>query len=396
MSASRPWMLVAAGLVALIGAAGAQPIPPASIPNAPPPGVRGPQPIFPTTPTTPATPTTGSVCSRLETALTQLDAGTTTNPENLRRYDEAINKQRIELDQAIMQGRRMGCDSRGGFFLFGALTRPASCDPLDAQIGRMRANLERMTAEAVQMRGGDTGLEARRRQLIASLAQNNCGPQYRIAAAPQPARPRGLFESIFGGPLREESTIEADPLQLPQSGTFRTVCVRTCDGFFFPISYATTSAKFIEDENACQRLCPAAQTALYYYRNPGEEIEQAISIGGEPYLSMPNAFRYRQQLDQACTCRGPGQSWTEALTGKRDATIQPGDIVVTEERSKQMSQPLPTPAQKKSTKGPRQPIAQEPTPPPPPAPQATQAPAQPVAPGERKVRVVGPQFYPVR
>ena len=25
----------------------------------------------------------------------------------------------------------------------------------------------------------------------------------------------------------------------PQSGTYRTVCVRTCDGAYFPISFAT-------------------------------------------------------------------------------------------------------------------------------------------------------------
>ena len=75
--------------------------------------------------------------------------------------------------------------------------------------------------------------------------KNNCGPQYRTAAASQqPQRPRTLFESLFGGPLREEASPDADPLQLPQSGAFRTVCVRTCDGFFFPISYATTQAKF--------------------------------------------------------------------------------------------------------------------------------------------------------
>ena len=45
---------------------------------------------------------------------------------------------------------------------------------------------------------------------------------------------------------------------MAQSGTFRTLCVRTCDGFYFPISYATTPARFAEDERTCQRLCPAA------------------------------------------------------------------------------------------------------------------------------------------
>ena len=29
----------------------------------------------------------------------------------------------------------------------------------------------------------------------------------------------------------------------PPSGTYRTVCVRSCDGFYFPISFATVPAR---------------------------------------------------------------------------------------------------------------------------------------------------------
>lgn len=394
MNASRPIGLALACLVALFGAASAQPVPPGSIPGSPPPGVRAPQPVFPNTPTAQGNP----ICVRLETALRQLDVPTGGDPDVLRRYDESINRQRVEVDQAIMQGRRLGCDSRGGFFLFGSLQRPPQCDQLNARIVQMRNNVDRMVAEVERLRGSDTGRDPQRRQLVAALAQNNCGPQYRAAAAPQqPQRPRGLFESLFGGPLREEASPDADPLQMPQSGAFRTVCVRTCDGFFFPISYATTQAKFAEDEQACRRLCPAAETELYYHRNPGEEIEQAVSTLGAPYMSLPTAFKYRQAIDPACACRGPGQTWSEALTGRRDATLQPGDIVVTEERARQLSQPK-TATPQKATKGPRgtqpavpeQPPVVERTPPPPePTPAVTPT-------GERKVRVVGPQFYPVR
>jgi hypothetical protein len=379
MRVKRPFGLAAASLVVVLGAAGAQPIPPGSIPGGPP-GLRGAQvPVQ-----------GGSVCARLESALQQIDYGSTGDPETLRRYDDAINRQRFELDQAVMQSRRMGCESRGGFFLFGSFQRSPQCDQLTSQIGRMRANLDRMMGELERMRGGDVSRDTRRRQLIAALAQNNCGPQYRAAAAPQPARPRSLFESLFGGPIREEASPEADPLQLPASGTYRTACVRVCDGFYFPISYATTPAKFPEDEKTCQRLCPAAETALYTHRNPGEEMDLAVSLSGQPYSALPTAFRYRQQFDPACSCRAPGQSWAEALTGRRDETLMPGDVVVTPERSKLMSQPKLTPAQRKKGLRPSEP---EPT--------ATITPSQPPGPAvtptdDRKVRVVGPQFYPVR
>ena len=32
------------------------------------------------------------------------------------------------------------------------------------------------------------------------------------------------------------------------SGTYRTVCVRSCDGYYFPISYATTAERFAGSE----------------------------------------------------------------------------------------------------------------------------------------------------
>src|SRR4029078_213069 len=89
--------------------------------------------------------------------------------------------------------------------------------------------------------------------------------------------------------------------------TFRTVCVRTCDGFYFPISYATSSDRFRDDEQTCQRMCPGSGLSLYTYHNPGEEMGQAVSLNGRPYTELPTAFSYRKALTPACSCRKPGE-----------------------------------------------------------------------------------------
>src|SRR5207253_7240997 len=136
--------------------------------------------------------------------------------------------------------------------------------------------------------------------------------------------------------------------------SFGTVCVRTCDGFYFPISYAASSARFAQDEKTCQRTCPASEVMLFSYRTAGEDITQATSINGQPYSSLPNALKYRTEFNPACSCKRPGQSWADAL-GK-DEAVEPGDVVVTEERAKQMALP---PAQKAQTKG-KQPAAAQP------------------------------------
>ncbi len=394
MNSIRLPNFVAACMIVLLGEAAAQPIPPANIPSGAPPGVY----MSPPPPGQPGT--TNSACVRLESELARIDTGSA-GPDSARRYDDAIARQRFELDQTTAQGRRLGCDSGGGFFLFSS-PKPPQCDQINAQITRMRSNLDRMISEMNQSRGGgmDLNRDLQRRQIIAALQQNNCGSQYRNAPPQQAARQRGFLETLFGG-WREESDINASPLDLPSSlnsSTFKTLCVRTCDGYYFPISYATVTARFGEDEQACRRLCPAAEVMLYTHRNPGEEVEQAVSVSGRPYTELPTAFKYRQEYNSACSCRAAGQSWAEALGVGRDATVQQGDIIVTEERAKQLAQPRAAnqpPVRGGGANTPGKPAGSgQPS-----TGDAAQQQAQPdqAAPaGERKVRTVGPQFYPVR
>ena len=170
-----------------------------------------------------------------------------------------------------------------------------------------------------------------------ALGQNDCGPQYRSAAAPPAAAARLLRDRCSAGAEAAAAGNADAPFgsgdltPSDQSSTFRTICVRTCDGFYFPVSYSTTQAKFRDDEQACQRMCPAAEVMLFTYRNPGEDVSQAVSISGQPYTSLPNAFKYRQEFNAACSCKRPGESWAEALKHLDDTTVERGDIVVTDE-----------------------------------------------------------------
>ncbi|GGF72476.1 hypothetical protein GCM10007301_35390 [Azorhizobium oxalatiphilum] len=286
----------------------------------------------------------GPSCMQLEGALAQLDRGV--DPAAQQRAQQA-QQMRAQLDQLTSQAKGMNCDAPRGFFIFQGPPRPPQCDQVDDQISRLRASIA-----SLDRANGDK--DGQRRQLIVALAQNNCGAQYTAAArnivgpqgrTQQAARPRNFFEALFGGgnePGPDESGPGADfgPMDLPKSSTYRTVCVRTCDGFYFPISYATVPAKFASDDALCHRLCPAAEAQLYTYRNPGEDIQQATSVTGKPYMSLPAALLYRKQLVNGCSCRAAGQSWGQALAGLDDqSTLEKGDILVTEEQAKAMSQP---------------------------------------------------------
>ena len=118
-----------------------------------------------------------------------------------------------------------------------------------------------------------------------------------------------------------------------------TLCVRTCDGYYFPVSYSALPSKFGEDAQTCQRMCPATEATLYSHRTTGEDITQAVSANGRLYTELPNAFAYRKQFNPSCSCKAAGQTWADALKQIDDQTIERGDVVVTEERAKQLAQP---------------------------------------------------------
>ena len=337
------------------------------------------------------------ICIRLEGQLATIDRGAGTGDpakdEQIRRYQEAATKQQGELDRVTQQAKRQGCDSSGFFSLFNG--QSAQCGPVNNQIQQMRGNLEQITTSLERLRSGGIGgadRENQRRSVLTALAQNNCGPQYANAAR----GPGNFIDSLFGNNNNNNNQGVPSADLGPQSGTFRTVCVRTCDGAYFPVSFATYPARFPDDEKTCKALCPATEASLFSYRNPGEDINQATSISGQSYTSLPNAFKFRTEFNPSCACKAAGQSWSDALKSVDDkaAVEQQGDIIVTEESAKKMQQQRAqpaksTPAAKKGA-APAGATAAAPTPDTPAPTADSTAPA-----GEKKqIRTVGPTFIP--
>jgi Protein of unknown function (DUF2865) len=118
-----------------------------------------------------------------------------------------------------------------------------------------------------------------------------------------------------------------------------TVCVRTCDGSFFPVSYfGAPSSDALEQ--VCRSLCPNAEVALYTFPFGGT-IGEAVSSTGEPYSNLPNAHKFEQSYDPACSCREPGQSWAEALAAaEAKYGRHSNDILVSVEAAERMSRPV--------------------------------------------------------
>ena len=353
----------------------------------------GMQPPPPGAPPQAGGPPVNPICPRLEAQLATIDRGGSGDPqkdEQIRRYQEAQTQQQAELDRVTSQAKRMGCDSSGFFSIFSG--QSSQCGPVNTRIQQMRANLDQITSNLERLRTGGFGgpdRDGQRRSVLTALAQNNCGPQY-ANAAPPPG-PGGFLNNLFGGGNNNPNMSQPGVDPNSMSGTYRTVCVRTCDGGYFPVSFATSPARFPDDERQCKALCPATEAELYAYQNPGQDITQAVSTTGAPYTALPNAFKFRTEFNPSCACKAPGQTWKDALQSIDDKAeaAQQGDIIVTEESAKKMQER----AQKQPVKGAKKgaPPAQASVPD-----TTATAPADTTttsgSSGNKSIRTVGPKF----
>ena len=106
-------------------------------------------------------------------------------------------------------------------------------------------------------------------------------------------------------------------------------CVRSCDGFFFPVAQADSGSSAAH-EAVCARTCPGAETALYIAPAGSRGIDDAVSRAGQRYQTLTAAFTFRTALDNACSCQAPKgvQPNRSVLT---DFTLRPGDMVMSTE-----------------------------------------------------------------
>jgi hypothetical protein len=281
------------------------------------------------------------------------------------------NQLRVELARARNALRVNECDAQRGLFTFSS--PPAVCAPLRAQAGQIEARLR-------QIDGADPNAP-RRAQLLAALQRYNCMGEQQQERGVIYARPQApsLFEQLFGGRSTSAAIVDdrrdsppLDPAledelrEKARLGGRTPVCVRSCDGFFFPVNFEGLTAR---DEHGavCQALCPGAETEVLYMRL-GADIETAATRDGRPYTSLPNAMRYRENRDPACFCRPPGFTVAHLTKGQEDIVeARKGDLVVTREQAEVMSRPkevrgAPQPRNARQTRNAPAPAPAEPIP----------------------------------
>jgi hypothetical protein len=162
-----------------------------------------------------------------------------------------------------------------------------------------------------------------------------------VVMAPDTATAQSLFDALFGEPKpvkRQPPYPNANRLLPPAGmnygqpyatpprygdddehgsaqspggryGGQRAVCVRMCDGYYWPVSYSAPRSQLYRDADTCASSC-SSEAKLFHYPTNGGRIEDAVDLTGRVYSRLPTAFKYRKTLVQGCSCKP--EPWSDA------------------------------------------------------------------------------------
>jgi hypothetical protein len=344
-----------------------------------------------------------SICGSIRMQLNS-DVEVIGNTAETRAYQRAIQRQQGEIAKVRSDMARYRCN--GGSILMLGGANAGACDMLSDTLERMYDNLADLQNHDARVVSHSMSRK-RRAQLLDALERNGCNdvpdtPRAEIELTPaepasyqhddsEPVAPEGQRQSIrnLGGGDR--------------GGNLQTVCVRTCDGGFFPLSSNTSTGSFERDAQVCSMMCPGVETELFYHGIGTQEMVDMVSAnGGTPYKEEPYAFRFRdpnRKPNKSCGCNfsayyrdmmkrqaaRPGSDpdpQQDAAPAETTPKKQYSSIVNLDAKPEAMPEAKPTgPASQPA------PIAKE-------ASKTELPPARPYDPAHGNVRQVGPQFLP--
>jgi len=253
-------------------------------------------------------------CRKLEQRLVQEWRRTNDSRSELPKLRQELREAGKSFRTAQKNAEQRRCHEET-FFFGRSLRRTPECVRLDQDVQRARREYK-LVRERIDRISRSGSAQNRQDDLIAQLARYGCGEDYER----QYEARRPTFFSFFDdrGSQYREPQRRGSPSDLPFA-TYRTMCVRRCDGYYFPVSFSTLPSQFSADEAQCVDRC-AAPTELFVYRNPGEDVESMVSLNGKPYTELDNAWLYRKKFINGCSC--DAKEYSEAEIAKSQAAAE--------------------------------------------------------------------------
>lgn len=112
----------------------------------------------------------------------------------------------------------------------------------------------------------------------------------------------------------------------------RTVCVRMCDGYHFPIGSLRNDAELPAHQRVCQSMCPSAPVKLFTVATGKASIGEAVAADGQVYSALPMAWAHERASDPTCQCHIDSER--SGMSVFNDPTLRRGDVVMTDTNAK--------------------------------------------------------------
>jgi hypothetical protein len=214
------------------------------------------------------------------------------------KYARAIDAQKQSLAAVDLTLRKTGCSSGSLMVIGGPNAR--ECEHLGVKRDRMKRNLEILENKHASLMSENA--VNTRRQIIDALRQNRCNEEPQLVSTPGEDGTQALVRDDPNGfetirvPSDEPDYIGSQFVDLggtATNGNLRTMCVRTCDGAYFPISSHASPLNFQRDAQVCSMMCPGAETELYYHPLMSESSEMRSAVTGHAYADLPTAYKFR-------------------------------------------------------------------------------------------------------
>ena len=254
-----------------------------------------------------------SICLQLEQRLVQEASRGTRASGRLPQIERSIKRIRRLYRASKRRLERSDCFDT--FLFIKTLRETRKCRKLNRRTEDAKQRLRDLQAQRQQIRGGSSS-RSYQDEIIDALARNRCGANY-VREARRRADRTNPFSSSFWQDNDSDLPAPRNRYGALPFATYRTLCVRLCDGYYFPVSFSTLPNHFQRDANICQSRC-AAPADLYYYQNPGQSIDQMVSATRQtPYTDLRSAWRYRKEYVRGCSCKRAEYNPAEANPEKK-------------------------------------------------------------------------------
>lgn len=323
-----------------------------------------------------------AVCDALRSQLHQ-PAQVYGNTFEVRQFANALSQQNIIIRRIKNDLRGYGCSS-GSIVVYGN-PNAQLCGEIANALEQAEAERDMIAEDRDRMLAAQRNStpQIERERILAALDAEGCYDEQSPSDASAEPSPYPDIREPYDAYAQPNNDYAPSP-DMPMQGGLRTMCVRTCDGAYFPIASNATPLDFRAQAAQCGRMCPGTETELFYHSLQGQESEDMVSAKtGQPYKDMPTAFAYRNNPASnrapSCSCKvtasaDPMNKPDDNRNGPQSEAIQSSPSVTSITSPK--GDTTPKPAETK------------------PVEKAEPIPERDYDPSKNKVRIVGPEFLP--